>query len=90
MADSPVLCVQALHTTSPPVAHFDLKPLNVLLLGDSTKICDFGIATPLPGGETLSGVRWGTPRYQVHRATFWIPSLPFSAPIAPAQILLAL
>ena len=55
---------QALHSAETPIAHWDLKPHNVLLLNDTPKLCDFGLSQFLPGGEGLE-VYVGSFKYQV-------------------------
>ena len=43
-----------LHTLPTPVAHFDLKPDNILLTGDNpprAKLCDVGLSKALTAGE---------------------------------------
>ena len=53
--------MQALHLHNPPFAHLDLKPGKVLAPnGNVPKICDFGRAYPLAGGEPMSGWADGT------------------------------
>ena len=40
--------LEYMHTQSPPVAHFDLKPGNILLSdAGEPKICDFGLSREL-------------------------------------------
>ena len=63
--------LQHLHTQSPPVAHLDIKPPNVLLRPDGAAVlCDFGIsktATTLAYARaaTSSSYQSGTPAYKV-------------------------
>jgi eukaryotic-like serine/threonine-protein kinase len=49
------------------VIHRDIKPGNILIDGDSSLVCDFGIARAIEaaGGESLSssGLAFGTPLY---------------------------
>lgn len=53
-----------LHGLPRPVIHRDLKPQNLLLDGDTVKICDFGIAiAPGVTRHTRAGVLIGSPQY---------------------------
>lgn len=76
------------------IVHRDIKPQNVLLLGELTdpaniqiKLCDFGIASARLSGETLGmtldGRLWGTPQYMA-------PEQCTSAPVSPATDVYAL
>ncbi|ELR13699.1 protein kinase domain containing protein [Acanthamoeba castellanii str. Neff] len=52
-----------LHSREPPVLHRDLKPGNVLLMGDGTvKLCDFGLSRYREASALYTGLA-GTPRY---------------------------
>eukprot|EP00767_Chilomastix_cuspidata_P001799 gnl/Chilomastix_cuspidata/193.p1 GENE.gnl/Chilomastix_cuspidata/193~~gnl/Chilomastix_cuspidata/193.p1 ORF type:complete len:685 (-),score=258.73 gnl/Chilomastix_cuspidata/193:1143-3197(-) len=57
--------VHYLHSLSPPIAHLDLKPENVLLTERlEPRVIDFGIARELPAGVARSRHVLGTPYYQ--------------------------
>lgn len=45
IADNLLRAVAHLHSQSPPIAHFDIKPQNFLLSGGVFKLCDFGSAS---------------------------------------------
>ena len=42
-----------LHAFTPPLAHFDIKPLNILVSADNVgKLCDFGLTKPMRQTDT--------------------------------------
>jgi len=58
-----VLGIKALHDSTPPIYHRDLKTLNLLLDTEwKIKICDFGLARLSEDKNTLGKMR-GTPAY---------------------------
>jgi serine/threonine protein kinase len=76
------------------IIHRDIKPQNVLLVGDlktpheiAIKLCDFGIASGRLSAETVGmtqdGRIWGTPQYMA-------PEQCQSAPVSPATDVYAL
>ena len=75
---------QALQTADTPIAHFDIKPHNILLAGGVPKITDFGCSWLLPRGQTLRGYRAGTAAYQVRCDIACSPLPPLPLPAAPA------
>ena len=46
-----------------PIQHGDIKPLNLLLVGNATQICDFGLATALQDHRRSMERSAGTPAY---------------------------
>lgn len=44
------------HSTGVPVVHRDVKPANILVIGEGTVLVDFGLTRALPDGPRLSGV----------------------------------
>jgi serine/threonine protein kinase, bacterial len=49
--------------------HCDVKPSNLLMVGDSVKLADFGLCTPITG-NMVPYQRWGTVEYvapEIHR-----------------------
>ena len=74
------------------IVHRDIKPQNVLVLGElgdavAIKLCDFGIASARLSAETVGmtqdGRLWGTPQYMA-------PEQCSSAPVSPATDVYAL
>jgi serine/threonine protein kinase len=76
------------------IVHRDIKPQNVLLVGDlkapaqiAIKLCDFGIASGRLSAETVGmtqdGRIWGTPQYMA-------PEQCQSSPVSPATDVYAL
>lgn len=59
--------VSYMHTRSPPVAHFDIKTLNLVLdaMLQRLQICDFGLARSIGGDSARDRPlrRGGSPRY---------------------------
>ena len=55
--------LQYLHSLSPAVLHLDLKPQNVLLFDDDTKLCDFGIAHIMKHTVTCQTAAQYSPQY---------------------------
>ncbi len=46
-----------------PIQHGDIKPLNLLLVGNATQVCDFGLATALQDHRRSMERSAGTPAY---------------------------
>ena len=53
--------VLALHERS--IVHFDLKPSNVFLRGESARVGDYGLSKLLDSGRMTLSVGRGTPQY---------------------------
>ena len=52
--------LQYMHNHSPPTAHRDLKPDNVIIIRDTlVKICDFGLAKFINVGKTMNATTFG-------------------------------
>ena len=54
-----------MHNLSPPVAHRDLKPGNIIITeGPETKLCDYGLAKTIDRSGTVNASTFGgTPKY---------------------------
>lgn len=79
------------HAHSHGLVHRDVKPENVLLMGDHALVADFGIARAVtaarPGSLTTAGMVIGTPEYMAPEQAAGDPSVDQRADIYAAGVL---